>query len=132
MKINALDHINIITADIAGTVTFYTQLFGLEARNAPARFTPQQAQWLYDEAGRPVIHLNHVDCPRRFERAVTPGPTGAIHHVAFNCSGYDEMIKRLETAQLEHHFSAVPQTDLRQIFVKDPNDVLLELNFLKD
>jgi catechol 2,3-dioxygenase-like lactoylglutathione lyase family enzyme len=32
MKVNALDHINIITADLAETAKFYVEMFGLEAR----------------------------------------------------------------------------------------------------
>ena len=34
MKVNALDHVNIITADLDGTARFYAELFGLERRDA--------------------------------------------------------------------------------------------------
>ena len=37
MKVNALDHVNIIAADLDGTARFYAELFGLERRNAPIR-----------------------------------------------------------------------------------------------
>ena len=80
-------------------------------------------------AGRAVIHINSLDCPRTFEREVRPGPTGALHHVAFNCTGYDEMILRLKERGLQHQINEVKAVGLRQIFTVDPNGVLLELNF---
>ena len=87
---------------------------------------------MYDEANRPILHLNSQDCPRTFDRATPPGPTGAVHHVALNCSGYDEMVQRLETRQAAYQLNTVTVIGLRQIFTMDPNEVLLELNFFGD
>lgn len=129
MKVNALDHINIITADLEGTAAFYGELFGLNRRNAPSPLTPETAQWMFDDAGRAIIHINSLDCPRTYEREVTTGPTGSIHHIALNCSGYDEMVARLDTRGLAHQDNLVQSIGLRQIFTMDPNGVLLELNF---
>ena len=87
---------------------------------------------MYDAAGRAIVHINSLDCPRTFERDVHPGPTGALHHVALNCSGYEEMIARLTGRGLEHRVNVVQAVGLRQIFTVDPNGVLLELNFFGD
>ena len=132
MKVNALDHVNIITADLDATARFYEELLGLERRDGPAPLTPQNCQWMYDEANRPILHLTSQDCPRTFDRATPPGPTGAVHHVALNCSGYDEMVQRLETRQAAYQLNTVTVIGLRQIFTMDPNEVLLELNFFGD
>lgn len=129
MKVNALDHVNIITPDLDGTARFYAELFGLERRNGPPPLTPDNAQWMFDDAGRAVFHINSLDCPRTFDRAVTPGPTGSIHHVALACSGYDDMIARLNARGMERQVNTVESIGLRQIFTMDPNGVLLELNF---
>lgn len=129
MKVNALDHVNIITADLDGSAHFYADIFGLDRRNAPPPLTPQNAQWMYDDQGRAIFHINSLDCPRTYERDVTPGPTGALHHVALNCSGYDAMIERLTAHKLTHHCNIIAAVGLRQVFVSDPNQVLLELNF---
>ena len=131
MQVNALDHINVITTDLEGSARFYAEVFGLERRNAPAPLTPQQAQWMHDQAGRPIVHINSVDCPRTYERAVTPGPTGALHHVALNCSGYAQMLARLQARDTPHQLNDVASIGLRQIFMQDPNHVLLELNFFE-
>ena len=129
MKVNALDHVNIITTDLDGTATFFTELLGLVRRNAPQPMTPNQAQWMCDDSGRPIVHLNSVDCPRTFAREVEAGPTGSIHHVALNCSGYDEIRVRLAARSLEFQTNDIAAIGLRQIFVLEPNGVLLELNF---
>jgi catechol 2,3-dioxygenase-like lactoylglutathione lyase family enzyme len=132
MKVNALDHVNIITADLEGTSRFYADVFELDRRNAPAPLTPDNAQWIFDDAGRAILHINSVDCPRTYEREVTPGPTGSIHHVALNCSGYDDVIGRLEAQGMDYQVNLVASIGLRQVFTMDPNGVLLELNFFGD
>jgi len=133
MQVNALDHVNIITDRLAETCAFHVALLGLEQRDAPPPLTPQNAQWLHDKAGRAVLHINSTDCPRTFDRPVNPGmATGAIHHVALNCSGYDSALARIAAMGLDVQTNLVPAIGLRQIFVTDPNNVLLELNFLAD
>jgi 4-hydroxyphenylpyruvate dioxygenase-like putative hemolysin len=132
MKVNALDHINIITADLYGTARFYSEVFSLEARDAPPPLTPETAQWMYDDAGRAIIHINSLDCRRTYQREVTPGPTGSIHHVALNCSGHDEVVARLAARGMDYQCNTVEAIGLRQVFTLDPNGVLLELNFFAD
>jgi catechol 2,3-dioxygenase-like lactoylglutathione lyase family enzyme len=129
MRVEALDHVNIITADLEGSVRFYSELFGLEPRDGPPPLTHSNARWLYDTAGRAVIHLNSLECPRAYDRDVRAGPTGALHHVALRCTGYEELRAELVQRGLDHRTNVVAAIGLRQIFVLDPNQVLLELNF---
>ena len=129
MHVDALDHINIISADLEGTVRFYAELLELEPRDGPPPLTHENARWMYDTSGRAIVHLNTLECPRAYDRAVDPGPTGALHHVALRCSGYEEMRARLTRRGIGHRLNEVAAVGLRQIFVLDPNQVLLELNF---
>ncbi len=132
MKVNALDHVNIITGDLEGTSRFYAELFNLERRDAPPPLTPTTAQWMYDAENRAIFHINSLDCHRAYEREVAPGPTGSIHHVALNCAGFDDMMARIEAHGMDYKLNTVHAIGLRQIFTTDPNDVLLELNFFVD
>jgi hypothetical protein len=84
---------------------------------------------MYDGAGRAIVHINSLDCPRAFDREVQQGPTGSLHHVALRCQGYEELKARLVRRGLEHKINEVTAIGLKQIFVLDPNGVLLELNF---
>src|SRR6185369_2230797 len=70
MRVNALDHVNIIVEDLDSSARYYADLFGLERRDAPPPLTPSNAQWMYDASGRAVIHINSLDCPRTFEHQV--------------------------------------------------------------
>jgi catechol 2,3-dioxygenase-like lactoylglutathione lyase family enzyme len=127
--VEALDHINIITSDVEGSARFYTQLLGLEPRDGPPPLTHTNARWMYDRSGRAVLHINSLDCPRAYDREVRPGPTGALHHVALRCTGFEEVQARLKSLGLEYRLNDVAAIGLRQVFVLDPNAVLLELNF---
>jgi catechol 2,3-dioxygenase-like lactoylglutathione lyase family enzyme len=129
VRVEALDHVNIITADLEGSVRFYAELFGLEPRDGPPPLTHANARWMYDESGRAILHINTLECPRAYDRAVRAGPTGALHHVALRCSGYEEVRARLTRRGIAHQLNEVAAAGLRQIFVLDPNEVLLELNF---
>ena len=133
MQVNALDHVNIITDRLDETADFYVRLLELERRDGPPPLPAGQVQWLHDASGRPIVHLNSVDCPRAFDRAVEPGAlTGAIHHVALNCSGFADVITRLDALAAEYRVNTIASIGLRQVFTADPNNVLLELNFWGD
>jgi hypothetical protein len=87
---------------------------------------------MYDVSGKPILHINSLDCIRAYDREVPPGPTGSIHHVALNCSGYDDVMTRLNARDMDHKVNFIEAIGLRQVFTQDPNGVLLELNFFGD
>ena len=133
MTVERLDHVNIITDRLTETARFYAELLDLEERDGPPPLPPHQVRWMYDHAGNAILHLNSVDCPRAFDRAVMPGAeTGAIHHVALRCGAFDVVKARLDAHGAEYRVNDIPSIGLRQIFTADPNNVLLELNFFGD
>ena len=101
----------------------------MQRRNAPPPLTIDNAQWMYDEGGRAIMHINSLECPSTYDRDGSPGPTGALHHVALKCTGYGQLLGRLAQKGLSYQLNEVPAVGLRQIFTLDPNGVLLELNF---
>lgn len=121
MRVNALDHVNISTTDIAASARFYADLLDLEVRDGPGAIPPEQVRWLYDHKGHAIIHLVNRDC--------APGATGPIDHVALNCSGKDEMLARLRARDIEFSVHEVASMNLTLIFTRDPHGILLELNF---
>jgi catechol 2,3-dioxygenase-like lactoylglutathione lyase family enzyme len=130
MSVEALDHVNIITDRLDETAQFYAELLDLERRDAPPPLTPQNATWMFDRENRAIIHINSTDCPRAYDREVQPGAlTGALHHVALRCTGYEAMLDRLDARGAKYQLNLVEAINLRQIFTADPNNVLLELNF---
>jgi catechol 2,3-dioxygenase-like lactoylglutathione lyase family enzyme len=120
MTVKLLDHVNIHTADLAGTVDFYVDVIGLEQGARPTTLARPGA-WLYC-GGRPLIHLNENEQSR-------PGGTGPIDHVAFETEGYERVASKLTERGVTFQTKELPDFRIRQIFVHDPNGVKLELNF---
>jgi len=124
-----LDHVNIQTTRLAETVAFYRDVLGLEQRDPPG-LDPELVQWMHDSAGHALLHISTVGAllgdGGGFKEG---GKTGAVHHVALNCRGHDAMVRTLETHGLGYRLNHVQVVDLKQIFVEDPNGVLLELNY---
>ncbi|MEQ9123286.1 MAG: VOC family protein [Alphaproteobacteria bacterium] len=122
MPIGILQHVNIRTGDLAATVAFWEKAIGLYSGDRPNFAFP--GAWLYsgDEA---VMHL--IDISNTDEKPETQ--TGCIDHVAFAAEGFGSFKERL--ADLGHEFEerVVPGGRLWQLFVRDPNGVLCELNF---
>ena len=133
MIVQRLDHVNIFTDRLDQTARYFGELLDLEARNGPPPSTPDNVIWMYDHSGQAILHLNSLDEPRAYDRAVRPGSeTGAIHHVALLCNEYDEVISRLDRRGADYKIRDIPSVKLKQIFTTDPNNVLLELNFFYD
>lgn len=130
MKLNALDHVNIITDDLEGTARFFVEMFDLDVRNGPEPLPPELVQWLYDDSGRAIFHINSKDMQQSFKRETQSGPTtGAIHHVALDCSDHEAFIARLKAHGIDYRLNDIPSISLKQLFFSEPNGVLLELNF---
>jgi catechol 2,3-dioxygenase-like lactoylglutathione lyase family enzyme len=124
-----LDHVNLQTTRLAETVAFYRDVIGLEVRDPPG-LDPALVQWMHDERGHGIVHLSTVgSLLGEAPAALDGGGTGAVHHVALDCRGHDAMIETLKAHGLPYRLNHVGVIDLKQIFVSDPNGVLLELNY---
>ncbi len=80
--------------------------------------------WLYSE-GHPVLHLNDIsptDKPQRPD-------SGVIDHIAFGSRGFDAIKQHLTGKGVSFRVNEVPNSTRRQIFLTDPNNILIELNF---
>ena len=121
MSVGVLDHFNIRTRKLGETVRFYEDILGLENGDRP-KFAFAGA-WMYSE-GKPVVHLvdiSSTDEPQKPD-------SGVVHHVAFVSRGFAAMKDRLKSKGMAFDARQVPGGELWQIFVNDPNGVLIELN----
>jgi catechol 2,3-dioxygenase-like lactoylglutathione lyase family enzyme len=118
MAIQGIDHINIGTDKLAETITFFEGL-GLAVGQRPPFDFP--GAWLY-AGDRAVVHLVELT------EAKTASDTAALDHFAFAIQDHDGMIGRLDAAGVEYRARAVPGAPVRQIFLRDPNGVTIELN----
>jgi hypothetical protein len=72
-----------------------------------------------------VVHL--VDISRTDEPQKPD--SGVVHHVAFVSRGFAGMKQRLQAKGMTFDSRQVPGGELWQIFVDDPNGVMIELNY---
>jgi catechol 2,3-dioxygenase-like lactoylglutathione lyase family enzyme len=122
ISVGVLDHFNLRTRKFDETVQFYCGVLGLEVGPRPAFAEP--GAWLYCE-GRPVVHL--IDL-RPSDEPQKPD-SGVVHHVAFVSRGFAAMQSHLARQAVDFRTVAVPGNTLWQIFVCDPNGVMVELNY---
>lgn len=131
-RVLALDHYDVMVADLDRSEAFYRDVLSLESYAPPPPLCRDTARWIYDGDERPILHLNRHDVPRASGRPMHPGPTGALRHIALRCEGFEDIRDRLENRKLPYDTNVHHAIGLRQIFVRDPDGVLLELNFFDD
>ena len=135
MLINSLDHCAIRTTKLKETRDFFVDILGLEDGERPD--FPFPGAWLYTDSTA-VIHLIGVDPddPSGLQRYVggeisteALQGSGAFDHIAFRANDPSVLTERLKQADYEYRERQVPNMNLFQIFVEDPNGITIELNY---
>jgi len=121
-SVGMLDHYNVSTRKLKETVQFYEDVLGFTNGPRPPFSFP--GAWLYS-AGHPVLHLNDISGTDREQRA----DSGVIDHVAFGSRGFEAMKRQLTAKGISYRANQVPNSTRWQLFLRDPNNVEIELNF---
>ena len=109
------DHVNIRVSDQEAVRDFLMEVVGLSVGPRPA--FSFHGYWLY-VGEQPVVHL----APRE-----KPGEVGWVNHIAF--AGFDFAAKTaaLSAAGVGYTVQTLPGTDIKQIFVRGPEGLRIEL-----
>lgn len=134
MSLTGLDHCAIRTLELRETRDFYVDLLGLEDGERPD--FPFPGHWLYI-GGQAVVHLMGIDPddPSGLDAYLGPIDAGELHgsgavdHLAFRAENPQALIDRLAAAGRPCRERKVPDLDLFQIFVDDPNGITVEVNY---
>ena len=134
--ITELNHFLLVSKDLERTKDFYCKVLGLEV-------TPERPDfgfpgyWL--KAGSAIcVHLASQDpnaIRDKFLLKKHPKGTsgsGSVDHIAFLAKDAPKVRERIQKNRVEMHYRSFPEAKppLFQIFLKDPDDVTIELNFL--
>ena len=134
MPITELNHYLLVARDLEKTRDFYQKVLGMEvAAERPDFGFP--GYWM--KIGQAIcVHLASQKPNKVRDKYLlkkhpkgTNG-SGQVDHIAFLAKDPWEVRRRIETQGVEMHFRSLPDSKLFQIFLKDPNDVTIELNFL--
>ena len=135
MSLNSLDHCSIRTVKLEETRDFYVDILGMTDGDRPD--FPFPGAWLYVD-GTAVVHLVGVDPndPSGLQKylggetsAEALDGSGAFDHIAFRAKEPESVRGRLKKRGYPYRERKVPNMDLFQIFVEDPNGIMIELNY---
>ena len=135
----ALNHYSIRSTNLDACRTFYEKVLGLTVGPRPE--FPFPGLWMYcgDHAqySNAVVHIIGIDRQApggldqylggRDEKALSG--TGVIDHVAFFADGLAGMLQHLEQLGVSCRQRLVPGLGLYQLFLDDPDGVVVELNY---
>lgn len=123
MEIKALNHYNIVgtTELIENVRAFYMDILDFTIGDRPD--FSFDGYWLY-QSDHPLIHLSVA------AQDPSPTSTGHMSHVAFTCTGAQEMLNRLIAHEVDYKLYFLDEIHCVQIFITDPAKILVELNYV--
>jgi catechol 2,3-dioxygenase-like lactoylglutathione lyase family enzyme len=100
---------------------FFCDVLGLREGHRPD--FSSQGYWLYcgDQA---IVHLSLSD------QHLSNECQSYFDHVAFQTTDLQDLLQRLETADIEHSSNHVSELGMTQIFLKSPSATGIEVNCL--
>jgi catechol 2,3-dioxygenase-like lactoylglutathione lyase family enzyme len=134
--ITELNHFLLVAKNLERTKDFYCRVLGMEVASERPDFG-FPGYWLKAN-GHICVHLASQD-PNKIRdtfllKKHPKGTTGsgAVDHIAFLAESAERVRERIQKNKVEMHYRAFPDAKppLFQIFLKDPDDVTIELNFL--
>lgn len=135
----SLNHFSVRTLDMDATRRFYEVVLGLTVGPRPA--FPFPGLWMYrgdhGDYANAAVHIIGMDPndPVGLKNylgdrdASALKGSGAVDHVAFFASGLAGMLEHLRALQIDIRQRTVPSIGLHQIFLDDPNGIVIELNY---
>src|SRR4029453_210496 len=137
MPVTEINHYFVRANDLEQTKNFYCDVLGFQVMPRPT--FPFPGYWL-GVNGKIQVHMgpDGIDNADMYylrppKNAVTDH-AGVVDHIAFVASEPGGFIRRFKERGVEFQPRSLPEFDLYQIFIKDPNGLTIELNFfgLKD
>lgn len=134
-----LNHFSIRTTDLESTRVFYEDVLGLTV--GPRPNFPFPGLWMYrgDHAdpANAVVHVIGIDLndPEGLKNYLGDRDlsslkgSGAVDHIAFFATGLAGMLDNLKRQGVAPRERTVPNLGLHQLFLDDPNGVVVELNY---
>ena len=133
MPVTSLNHYLIVSKNLERSKKFYQDVLGLDVADRPDFGFP--GYWL--KTGDNIcVHLasqNPNKIRDQFLLKKHPKGTsgsGSVDHIAFLAQDPEAVRSRIQKNKVEMHFRSFPDAKLFQIFLKDPDNVTIELNFL--
>ena len=134
-----LNHFSVRTLDMPATRDFYERVLRMTVGPRPP--FPFPGLWMYrgshEDVANAVVHIigmdpNDPEGLKRYLGDRTPESlkgSGAVDHIAFFADGLAGMLQHLKGCGIDARQRTVPSIGLHQLFLDDPNGVVVELNY---
>ncbi len=123
MPVSDIAHYNlrIPKENMEALCLFYTSVIGLTVGHRPLKSV---GYWLY-AGDKPLLHLSlaSVDEKREYDKH------NAFDHIAFSCTDLTEFEAHLSHAEVQYKRNVITETGRVQLFLHDPMENKIELNF---
>jgi catechol 2,3-dioxygenase-like lactoylglutathione lyase family enzyme len=129
MAITHMQHYMVLSKDLEKTRAFYCDVLGLKVGPRPP--FDFEGFWIYtgDVA---AVHVagqsSYEDTGRLKDSGIARNGSGSVDHIAFAADDYDELIASFDRHGVKYRATRVPGSDLRQLFVFDPDGIQIEIN----
>ena len=136
MKIKKLDHVSISTVNLEATKKFYCELLGLKVGFRPN--LESSGYWLYSDKAA-IIHLVETEEKLDKQTSLSQGKevtsnlieTGRDDHIALTVEDSADLVNIMKDNDVDYWDRLLVDRNLYQIFIQDPNGVIIELNDYK-
>jgi catechol 2,3-dioxygenase-like lactoylglutathione lyase family enzyme len=129
MPITHMQHYMVLSKDLEKTRRFYCDVLGL--RTGPRPPFDFEGLWIYvgDVAAVHVAgQASYEETGRLTDVAKERHGSGSVDHIAFAATNDDELIASFRRHGVQYRATQVPGSDLRQLFVLDPDGIQIEIN----
>ena len=133
MPVTELNHYLLRANNLERTKNFYVDVLGFEVMPRPD--FPFPGYWLgangkiqvhLAQAGVPNSRLYYLGSPRN----AANNNSGVVDHIAFVATEPEKLMKHLRRRGVAVRPRSLPEFELFQLFIKDPDGLTIELNFL--
>jgi len=132
MPVIDLNHYFVRAGDLERSRRFYCEVLGFEQMPRPN--FPFPGYWL-GVNGKVQVHMgaHAIPNPELYYYGTTPASatdnSGSVDHIAFTATEPENFARRFEAIGLAARTRYHTQISLFQMFVRDPDGLMIELNF---
>ncbi|NDA70974.1 MAG: glyoxalase [Betaproteobacteria bacterium] len=132
MAIVDLNHYFVRANDLELSRSFYMDVLGFEQMPRPN--FPFPGYWL-GTGGKIQVHMGPNNIPNRetyylgTKVDAACDQSGVVDHIAFLADDPSGFIERFKARGIAFRPRHLPESNLYQLFVRDPNGLMIELNF---
>ena len=124
IEVENIDHVNVESDDIERSAQFYREVIGLKEGPRPDFDRP--GYWMY-AGNKPIVHIIRTHPENNM---LTGSKDASISHFAIQVKDYEATLTHLKSYNIPFNTNNVDDTEIRQIFLEDPEGVLIELIYL--